>query len=102
VLGGEDYSLQIIIPNVYFHLTTAYSVLRHNGIDIGKMDFLGPVNFVDAQLQERAPNDLSDKRIYPLATGTRTGLRTSRRGQRRHYRNLPASVCEHGEAQLRP
>ena len=48
VLGGDDYLLQMIIPNVYFHLTTAYSVLRHNGIDIGKMDFLGPVNFVDA------------------------------------------------------
>jgi hypothetical protein len=47
VLGGEDYLLQVVIPNVYFHLTTAYSVLRHNGIEVGKMDFLGRVNFVD-------------------------------------------------------
>lgn len=45
-LAGADYLLQMTIPNVYFHLTTAYSVLRHNGIDVGKMDFLGAVNFV--------------------------------------------------------
>ena len=48
ILGGEDYLLQIAIPNIYFHLTTAYAVLRHNGVDIGKMDFLGPVRWVDA------------------------------------------------------
>jgi hypothetical protein len=48
VLGGEDYLLQIIIPNVYFHLTTAYAILRHNGVEIGKKDFLGHVRFVDA------------------------------------------------------
>ncbi len=29
------------IPNVYFHVTTAYNILRHNGVDIGKRDFLG-------------------------------------------------------------
>jgi hypothetical protein len=48
ILGGEDYLLQMMIPNVYFHITTAYCILRHNGVDIGKMDFLGPINFVDA------------------------------------------------------
>jgi uncharacterized protein len=48
VLGGEDYLLQMTIPNVYFHITMAYAILRHNGVDIGKMDFLGPVNWVDA------------------------------------------------------
>ncbi len=47
-IGGEDYLLQIAIPNIYFHLTTAYAILRHNGVDIGKMDFLGPVRWVDA------------------------------------------------------
>jgi hypothetical protein len=35
-------------PNVYFHVAIAYAILRHNGIDIGKMDFLGPVNWIDA------------------------------------------------------
>ena len=46
-LGGEDYLLQIAIPNVYFHVAIAYAILRHNGVDIGKMDFLGPVNWID-------------------------------------------------------
>lgn len=48
VIGGRDYLLQITIPNVFFHLTTAYAILRHNGVDVGKMDFLGTLNFVDA------------------------------------------------------
>ena len=48
VIGGEDYLLQMTIPNTYFHLTTAYAILRHNGIDVGKMDFLRPVNLVAA------------------------------------------------------
>ena len=44
-LVGEDYLLQIILPNVYFHLTIAYAILRHNGVDIGKMDFLGSIRW---------------------------------------------------------
>jgi hypothetical protein len=48
VLGGEDCLLQMVIPNVYFHLAMAYAILRHNGVDVGKRDFLDPVNFVDA------------------------------------------------------
>jgi hypothetical protein len=47
VIGGEDYLLQVAIPNIFFHLTTAYAILRHNGVDIGKMDFLGLMKFVD-------------------------------------------------------
>jgi hypothetical protein len=47
-IGGEDYLLQIAIPNIYFHLAMAYAVLRHNGVDIGKRDFLGPIHWVDA------------------------------------------------------
>lgn len=38
---GQDYLLQFVIPNLYFHTTTAYAILRHNGLDIGKADFLG-------------------------------------------------------------
>lgn len=48
VIRGADYLLQLTIPNTYFHLTTAYAILRHNGVDVGKMDFLRPVNLVDA------------------------------------------------------
>ena len=47
VLGGKDYLLQMTIPNVYFHIATAYAILRHNGVDIGKMDFLGPIHWTD-------------------------------------------------------
>jgi len=38
---GQDYLLNFVLPNFYFHLTTAYAILRHNGLNIGKMDFLG-------------------------------------------------------------
>jgi hypothetical protein len=48
VLVGENYLLQMTIPNVYFHVAMAYAVLRHNGVDVGKMDFLGPIDWVDA------------------------------------------------------
>jgi uncharacterized protein len=48
VLGGEDYLLQMTIPNTFFHIAMAYAILRQNGVDIGKMDFLGPINWVDA------------------------------------------------------
>jgi hypothetical protein len=39
--SGRDYLFGFVMPNVYFHLTTAYAILRHNGLEIGKMDFLG-------------------------------------------------------------
>ncbi len=38
---GQAYLLTFVIPNLYFHVTTAYAILRHNGLDIGKGDFLG-------------------------------------------------------------
>jgi hypothetical protein len=47
VLRGEDYLLQMSIPNAYFHLAMAYAILRHSGVDVGKMDFLGSANWVD-------------------------------------------------------
>jgi hypothetical protein len=31
------------LPNFYFHVTTAYAILRHNGVDVGKMDFIGQI-----------------------------------------------------------
>jgi hypothetical protein len=40
---GEDYLKHWAMPNVFFHVTTAYAILRHNGVDVGKADFLlGP------------------------------------------------------------
>ncbi|HVT35397.1 MAG TPA: DUF1993 domain-containing protein [Nevskiaceae bacterium] len=38
---GQPYLIDFVLPNFYFHLSTAYNILRHNGVEIGKMDFLG-------------------------------------------------------------
>jgi len=40
-MQGEPYLVHQVLPNVYFHVTTAYNILRHNGVELGKMDFLG-------------------------------------------------------------
>ncbi len=40
-LTGREFAIEHAIPNMYFHVTTAYSILRHNGVDIGKKDYLG-------------------------------------------------------------
>jgi hypothetical protein len=39
---GEHYLQHFALPNFYFHATTAYALLRHAGVDLGKTDFLGP------------------------------------------------------------
>ena len=39
---GLQFLQTFLLPNVYFHATAAYLILRHNGVDIGKRDFLGP------------------------------------------------------------
>jgi uncharacterized protein len=38
---GQVYLQHFVLPNFYFHVTTAYNILRHNGVELGKMDFLG-------------------------------------------------------------
>ena len=38
---GTDFLIHQSMPNFYFHATTAYNVLRHNGVEIGKRDFMG-------------------------------------------------------------
>ncbi len=38
---GDQYQLYFATPNIYFHITTAYNILRHAGVQIGKRDFLG-------------------------------------------------------------
>lgn len=41
IMKGEAYLKHFALPNMFFHLTTAYALLRHNGVEIGKMDYLG-------------------------------------------------------------
>ena len=40
-LKGDAFVIHFVLPNFYFHATTAYDILRHNGLEIGKMDFIG-------------------------------------------------------------
>lgn len=47
-LEGKDYLVQHLLPNFYFHVTTAYSILRNNGMELGKGDYLGEQNWKKA------------------------------------------------------
>jgi hypothetical protein len=38
---GSDYLVEVALPNFYFHVNHAYAILRHNGVDLGKNDYLG-------------------------------------------------------------
>ena len=40
---GLSYLSGFVLPNFYFHTSMVYALLRHNGVDVGKMDFLGPI-----------------------------------------------------------
>jgi uncharacterized protein len=44
-LFAPEYVIQHSIPNVYFHITTAYQILRHNGVEVGKKDYLGAMPY---------------------------------------------------------
>jgi hypothetical protein len=47
-MKSDDYLTQLAIPNFYFHATTAYAILRHNGVDVGKMAYIGSMPLQDA------------------------------------------------------
>ena len=47
-LTGFEYAVKHAVPNLYFHITTAYAILRHNGVDLGKKDYLGAMPFKSA------------------------------------------------------
>jgi hypothetical protein len=40
-MRADDYMFEMALPNFYFHLVTAYAILRHNGVDLGKRDYIG-------------------------------------------------------------
>lgn len=44
-LPGYELAMHQAIPNLYFHITTAYAILRLRGVDVGKMDYLGELNW---------------------------------------------------------
>jgi hypothetical protein len=43
IVKGEPYLKHFVLPNFFFHVTTTYALLRHNGVDLGKSDYLGPL-----------------------------------------------------------
>lgn len=44
---GEDYLVELALPNFYFHASMVYAILRHNGVDLGKMDYIGSITIQD-------------------------------------------------------
>lgn len=48
IFKGQPYLLQFVMPNFFFHATTAYAILRHNGVELGKRDFMGQVPGMNA------------------------------------------------------
>lgn len=42
-LDGETYLVKVVVPNIDFHVSMAYAILRQGGVDVGKRDFLGPI-----------------------------------------------------------
>lgn len=44
-LTGQEFAVQHALPNIYFHVATAYSILRHNGVEVGKKDYLGEMPY---------------------------------------------------------
>ncbi len=44
-MQGGEYLVEMLVPNFYFHVMAAYAILRHNGVDLGKPDFIGNINF---------------------------------------------------------
>lgn len=49
-LTGLEYITKIVLPNFYFHITTAYLILRHIGVSIGNMDYLGKLSLKEEQV----------------------------------------------------
>jgi hypothetical protein len=45
VMTGENYLLEHALPNFFFHANHVYAILRHNGVSLGKRDYLGPLTF---------------------------------------------------------
>jgi hypothetical protein len=43
-MSGADYFLEHALPNFFFHITHAYAILRHNGVNVGKRDYLGAIS----------------------------------------------------------
>jgi hypothetical protein len=46
-MTADEYVIQFALPNFYFHVTNTYAILRHNGVPLGKIDYIGSVPMRD-------------------------------------------------------
>ncbi len=46
-MKGDDYLMELSLPNFYFHVSMAYAILRHNGVPLGKIDYIGSLTMLD-------------------------------------------------------
>lgn len=53
-MQGNDYFFQMALPNVFFHLNMAYAILRHHGVPLGKMDYLGNMSISNMVMEQPA------------------------------------------------
>ena len=60
-MTGETYLKHYVLPNFFFHVTTTYALLRHNGVELGKTDYLGatPAGRNDRDLIAQGPGTLA-------------------------------------------
>ena len=70
-MRGDNYLLHFALPNYYFHLTTAYDILRYAGVEIGKRDFLGAVPGIDARSESQARERQNSMSIQRIGVGPR-------------------------------
>src|SRR5262245_30113310 len=52
-MPAKAYAAEMILPDFYFHATVAYAILRHNGVPLGKVDFMGALNMVPLKKKKR-------------------------------------------------
>jgi len=46
-MKSDDYMMEMAVPNFYFHINMAYAILRHNGVPVGKIDYIGSITLQD-------------------------------------------------------
>lgn len=68
---------QLAIPNFYFHASMVYAILRHNGVDLGKMDYIGSITIQDGG-SECVINSAHARSPYRLTSERPTGINRNR------------------------
>ncbi len=84
-MSGQAYLLTFALPNFFFHVTTAYDILRHKGVGVGKMDYLGKFELgmqraaFPAEMAGLVPAISAPRAVGIEIPGTRPGMTVSGR-----------------------